>query len=126
MGEYVVKAIDEMQGIHGGAVRLAGAELGVESFGLQVLEFPADFPHYPEHDHAEDGQEEVYLVMRGSGEFVIDGDRVPLDAGQMVRVGAHSRRKLEPGSEGIRVLAIGCTPSGTYQRPDDFQLKVEA
>jgi uncharacterized cupin superfamily protein len=122
---YTLKAIDEMASIHHGAVTLAGAELGVESFGLQVLEFPPGFADYPEHDHAEDDQEEVYLFLRGSGEFEIDGERVPVQAGQMVRIEAASRRKLWPGAEGARFLAIGCSRARTYERPDDFELAVQ-
>jgi mannose-6-phosphate isomerase-like protein (cupin superfamily) len=74
MSRYTVKAIDELPSIHGGVVKLAGAELGVQSFGLQVLDLPAAFAHYPEHDHSEDGQEEVYVVLRGSAEFTVDGE----------------------------------------------------
>ena len=51
---YTVKTIDELESIHHGAVKLAGAELGIRSFGMQVLDFPARFSDYPEHDHAED------------------------------------------------------------------------
>ncbi len=123
MSGYSVKRIDEMTQIHGGLVTLAGAELEVESFGLQVLDFPAGFEHYPEHDHAADNQEEVYLVLRGSGAFTVDGERVPLDVGTMLRVAAGSRRRLDPGPEGVRLLAIGCTP-GSYERPADFRLAV--
>jgi mannose-6-phosphate isomerase-like protein (cupin superfamily) len=121
MSDYAIRSIDELAAIHDGAVKLAGAELGVQAFGLQVLDFPPGFAHYPEHDHAEDGQEEVYVVLRGGGEFAIDGERVPLAPGRMVRIAAGTRRKLEPGDEGVRVLAIGCTPNG-YQRPEDFRL----
>ena len=66
---YTVKTIDELESIHHGAVKLAGAELGIRSFGMQVLDFPAGFTDYPEHDHAEDGQEEVYVVLRGRSRF---------------------------------------------------------
>jgi uncharacterized cupin superfamily protein len=114
-----------MESIHDGAVKLAGAELGVESFGLQVLEFPPGFADYPEHDHAEDDQEEVYLFLRGSGELEIDGERVPVQAGQMVRVEAASRRKLWPGAEGMRFLAIGSSRARAYERPEDFELAVQ-
>ena len=76
---YTVKRIDEMEAIFHGSFRRAGAELGVESFGLQVFDMPANFDSYPEHDHSEDGQEEVYVVLSGSGEFEIDGERVPVD-----------------------------------------------
>jgi mannose-6-phosphate isomerase-like protein (cupin superfamily) len=122
MSGHTVKAIDELASIHHGIVKLAGAELGVQSFGLQVLDFPAAFPDYPEHDHSEDGQEEVYVVLRGSAEFTVDGGRVPLDAGGILRVPAGSKRRLEPGADGVRILAIGCTPGREYERPEDFQL----
>jgi mannose-6-phosphate isomerase-like protein (cupin superfamily) len=126
MSGYRVRAIDEMHSLHEGVVKLAGAELGVEFFGLQVLDFPPNFTHYPEHDHAEDGQEEVYVVLRGSGSFEIEGERIPLDPDHILRVAADTRRKLEPGPEGIRVLAIGCAPGGTYERPDGFRLEARA
>jgi mannose-6-phosphate isomerase-like protein (cupin superfamily) len=118
---YRVKRIDDMASAHG-IVKLAGAELGVKSFGLQVLDIPAGFGGYPEHDHAEDGQEEVYVVLRGSAEFEVDGERVALDSGRMLRVGAASRRRLLPGSEDVRILALGCSPGASYERPEAFQL----
>jgi uncharacterized cupin superfamily protein len=122
MQGYTAKRIDELASIHGGAVRLAGAELGVETFGLQVLEFPPGFDHYPAHDHAEDGQEEVYVVLDGSADFTIGGEHVPVAAGGMVRVAAGVMRTLVPGPDGVRLLAIGCAPGGTYARPADFEL----
>jgi len=126
MSDYTVKTIDELQAIHHGAVKLAGAELGVRAFGLQVLDFPAGFDAYPEHDHAADGQEEVYLLLRGSAEFDVDGERTSVGAGQLVRVAPAARRKLVPGPEGVRILAIGCAADRPYERPEDFELQVRA
>jgi mannose-6-phosphate isomerase-like protein (cupin superfamily) len=122
MNGYKARRIDELTAIHGGAVKLAGAELGVESFGLQVLDFPGGFEHYPEHDHAADGQEEVYVVLEGSAEFTVDGERVALETGGMLWVAPASRRRLDPGPDGVRVLALGCAPGRAYERPQDFQL----
>jgi mannose-6-phosphate isomerase-like protein (cupin superfamily) len=118
---YTIKAIDELESIHHGTVKLAGAELGIRSFGMQVLDFPAGFADYPEHDHAEDGQEEVYVVLSGGADFVVDGEQMTLTRGQMLKVEAASKRKLYPGSEGVRVLAIGCTSEGAYERPEGFR-----
>jgi mannose-6-phosphate isomerase-like protein (cupin superfamily) len=123
---YTVKMIDELESIHHGAVKLAGAELGIRSFGMQVLDFPAGFFDYPEHDHADDGQEEVYVVLRGQASFVVDGEPVEISQGQLLKVDAASRRRLQPGRDGVRVLAIGCTPGATYQRPDAFRSEVHA
>lgn len=122
MGSYSVKRIDEMQAIFHGAFRRAGAELGVESFGLQIFDLPSSSEHYPEHDHSQDGQEEVYVALSGSGEFEIDGERVPLDPERIVRISAGAKRKLYPGPEGIRVLALGGVPGKLYERPEPFRL----
>ncbi len=123
---YTVKTIDELESIHHGGVELAGAELGIRSFGLQVLDFPTGFSDYPEHDHTEDGQEEVYVVLRGQADFVIDGEAVTISQGEMLKVDATSKRKLQPGQDGVSVLAIGCTPGATYERPEAFRSEVHA
>lgn len=123
MNDYTVRSIDQLQAIHAGAVKLAGAELGVESFGLQVLDLPAGFSDYPQHDHAADGQEEVYVLLRGSAEFEIEGERTAAIAGQIVRVSAPASRTLVPGPDGVRILAIGCAPDRSYTRPEAFQLR---
>lgn len=126
MGACTHRRIDELAAIHGGAVKLAGAELGVESFGLQVLDFPPGFEQYPEHDHAGDGQEEVYVILRGSAEWTVAGETLTLEAGDLLRVAPEARRTMRPGDGGVRFLAIGCVPGGAYERPDDFRLAVGA
>lgn len=63
MDGFTVRPIGEMEAINDGTTKLAGAELGVESFGMQVFDFPAGFSGYPEHDHSSEGQEEVYVVL---------------------------------------------------------------
>jgi len=122
VGNYAVKRIDQMEAIFHGAFRRAGAELEVESFGLQIFDMPAGADQYPEHDHSEDGQEEVYVTLRGSGEWNIDGQRVPVDPENILRVSAGTKRKLTPGPDGIRVLALGGVPGKVYERPEPFKL----
>jgi mannose-6-phosphate isomerase-like protein (cupin superfamily) len=125
MDAFTLRRIDELAAINHGAVKLAGDGLGVRSFGLQVLDLPAGFADYPEHDHAHDGQEEVYVVLEGSAEFDVGGDRVAVGAGSLLRVEPHARRKLVPGEAGVRVLAIGSTPGG-YERPEAFRARERA
>ena len=100
MANYTVKKIDEMEGIYGGSFKRARAELGIESFGMQVIDMPPNADQYPEHDHSEDGQEEVYLALRGSAEIEVDGDRHTLDPDTMVRVGPGVKRKIRTGRRG--------------------------
>jgi mannose-6-phosphate isomerase-like protein (cupin superfamily) len=122
MSDYEVKKIDEMEAVYGGAFKRARAELGVSSFGMSIIDLPPSYEHYPEHDHAEDGQEEVFFALRGGGEIEIDGQRFPLDADHVARVAAGTKRKVWPGSDGLRLLALGGVPGGTYDAPDISKL----
>jgi len=122
MSGYTVKPVDEMEAIFHGSFKRAAAELGVESFGMQVFDMPPGFGEYPEHDHAEDGQEEVYIVLRGTAELEVEGHRATLDPDRMARVGPGTKRKLYGGPDGARVLIIGGVPGQTYSRPGDFKL----
>ena len=61
MSTHAVKKIDEMEAVFGGGFKRARAELGVESFGMQIIDMPPNYDNYPEHDHEQDGQEEVYV-----------------------------------------------------------------
>src|SRR6266849_182078 len=67
-----------------------------------------------EHDHTKDGQEEVYLVLKGGGTLAAGGEKITLLEGTLVRVGPSTKRKILPGPEGITVLAIGGTPGQAY------------
>jgi mannose-6-phosphate isomerase-like protein (cupin superfamily) len=122
MADYTVKRIGDMEAVFGGSFKRARAELGVEAFGMQVIDMPPNLTGYPEHDHAESGQEEVYVVLRGGGEIEVDDERVPIDSETIVRVGPAARRKLLPGAEGMRVLALGGVPGAAYEPPDVTKL----
>jgi uncharacterized cupin superfamily protein len=122
MPDVTVKRIDEMEAVFAGAFKRARAELGVDAFGMQVMDLPPRLEQYPEHDHAETGQEEVFLVLRGNGEIEVDGERHPIDPDVMVRVGPKAKRKIWPGDEGMRVLALGGTPGQVYEAPDVSKL----
>src|SRR4051794_17531489 len=110
MADYTVKRIDELEGAFAGIYKRARAELGVEAFGLQVLDYPPNLELAPLHDHTRDGQEEVFVVLRGAGELEVDGERLPMDPDCIARVGPSAKRKFWPGPEGMRVLAIGGVP----------------
>jgi mannose-6-phosphate isomerase-like protein (cupin superfamily) len=124
MAGHAVKKIDDMEAVYLGAFKRVRAELGVESFGIQVIDLPPDYDGYPEHDHSEDGQEEVYAALRGGGEIEIEGERFPLDPDHMARVASGVKRKVWPGSEGIRLLIIGGVPGGSYEAPEISELGV--
>ena len=122
MSDDAVKKIDVMDAIFLGGYKRARAELGVSAFGLQVLDLPPNYPDYPDHDHAEEGQEEVFMAIRGSGEIEIEGERFPLDPDHMTRVAPATKRKVWPGPEGMRMVVVGGIPGGVYEPPDRSKL----
>jgi hypothetical protein len=124
MSDYTVKRIDEMDAIYLGAFKRVRAELGVESFGMAIIDMPANFENYPEHDHGGDGQEEVFMTLRGGGEIEIDGERFPLDADHVARVASGTKRKIWPGPDGIRLLVLGGVPGKAYEAPEISKLGV--
>jgi mannose-6-phosphate isomerase-like protein (cupin superfamily) len=120
MSDFTVKRFDEMEPLLGGFFRRARAALGARSFGMQILQMPPDSgDFYPNHDHADVGMEEVYVVLSGAAEFEIEGEpeRVPVGPETAVRVGPATHRKIHPGPDGVRILAIGGIPGGVYEPP---------
>jgi redox-sensitive bicupin YhaK (pirin superfamily) len=122
MPDFTISRIDDMEAIFFGSFKRARAQLGVASFGMQVIDMPPGAEQYPEHDHGHDGQEEVFVVLRGSGEIEIDGQRHAIDPETMVRVGADTRRKVWPGQQGMRLLALGGCPGKAYVAPEMSKL----
>jgi mannose-6-phosphate isomerase-like protein (cupin superfamily) len=122
MSNYAVKKIDDLEAIYGGLYKRARAELGVESFGVTVMDFPPNLEQYPEHDHSEDGQEEVYVTLSGSGEIEIDGESHRLEPETLVMVGPGVNRKIRTADEPLRILAIGGVPGKLYEAPGVSQL----
>jgi mannose-6-phosphate isomerase-like protein (cupin superfamily) len=117
MSDVTIKRIDEFDTPNGGGFCRARATLGVTAFGMQVEQFPPNFLHHPEHDHAEDGQEEVYTVLSGSATLHAGGREFRLVPGVFARVGPGERRQITTGDEPVQLLAIGGTPGAAYDAP---------
>ena len=118
--DVTVAAIDEMEPIHGGLARRARATLGVSSWGMQVLTLPPHWDGYPDHNHDatafDPHQEEVYVPLSGSATLVAGDQRFELVPGMMARVGPQQLRRILPGPEGVRLIALGGRP-GAFDAP---------
>jgi mannose-6-phosphate isomerase-like protein (cupin superfamily) len=116
MSEIVPKLVSELgyyQGQHeipGIKFRYAGKDLGVTTWGMNVLELAPHCTTYPEHDHKADGEEEVYVVLSGSAVLQCGSRKWPLEVGTFVRVGPQHKRKIVTGSRGAVILALGGNP----------------
>ena len=132
MSDFTYATIDDIDAIDGVLEGIkfhrAAAGLGVSSFGISIIDLAPGANDYPEHDHSEDGlggqmfaerpqqlgQEEVYAALKGSGTLEAGGERYPIDADHIARVGPEIKRKVTPGPAGIRLLVIGATPGEPY------------
>src|SRR5215831_12795819 len=93
MADVIVKKIDEMEGYQGGKQFVyAGRSLGVTAWGMNVLNLPPEWAGYPDHDHASDAQEEVYVVLSGAATLHAEGSTWDLAPGTIARVGARQKR----------------------------------
>jgi mannose-6-phosphate isomerase-like protein (cupin superfamily) len=121
--DFTVMRLDEMEGAFGGSFKRARASLGVSAFGMQVHELPPNTGDaYPEHDHLYDGQEEVYLLLRGTADLHLPGRVVALDPETFVRVGPATRRRLRTGPDGARILVLGGVPGAAYEPAENSPL----
>jgi mannose-6-phosphate isomerase-like protein (cupin superfamily) len=116
MAKYTVRNLKEIDnaaerfGIEGMEARFARNPLELEKFGfsLQVLT-----PNYRQpFGHHHRSQEEVYVVLRGSGRIKVDDDIVELREWDAIRVPAGATRQLESGPDGLDFLAIGAPEGG--------------
>jgi mannose-6-phosphate isomerase-like protein (cupin superfamily) len=100
----------------GGMVRKVRRALDAKAFGVNYFVFPPDQVGR-EHDHADNGLEEVYFVVKGSGTMRIDGDEVELRPGRFVRVDASATRVPISGADGLELVTIGAPLDGRYEPP---------
>ena len=118
MADVTVKRLDEFDTAFGGAMKLVRHGLGVESFGLQVIDMPPNADRHPEHDHGHDGQEEVYTVLEGAAILKAGDEEFDLVPGTFARVGVTQRRKLLTRDQSARILALGGTVGKAYEVAD--------
>jgi quercetin dioxygenase-like cupin family protein len=102
----------------GGAVRFVRRELGVEAFGINWFDLPPGAEGL-EHDEADSGQEEVNVVIRGSGVYRVDGKEIAVREGSFLRFDPDTTRCPVAGPDGMTLLAVGA-PRGAYEPRGPF------
>jgi mannose-6-phosphate isomerase-like protein (cupin superfamily) len=78
-------------------------ELEHSALGYQYVPAGYRFPY----GHTHRKQEEVYVVVRGSGRMKVDDEVVELKEWDAVRVPAGAWRGYEAGPQGLEILVIG-------------------
>ena len=96
--------------------RMATQALELESSGLTYQRVPPGY-RFP-YGHTHRTQEEIYVVVRGSGRMKVDDEIVELVEWDAVRVPPGSWRGYEAGSDGLEILVIGAPNLGDDPRGD--------
>jgi uncharacterized cupin superfamily protein len=85
--------------------RFAGTKLGAERIGVSYQRLAPGVRQSFGHKHGED--EEVYVVVAGSGRVKVDNDIVELNEWDALRVAPETMRCFEAGEKGLTYLAFG-------------------
>jgi mannose-6-phosphate isomerase-like protein (cupin superfamily) len=96
--------------------RAATKALELEKAALSYQSIPPDY-RFP-YGHSHQTQEEVYVVVRGSGRMKVDDDIVELREWDAVRIPPGSWRGYEAGPEGLELLVVGAPNLGDDPRED--------
>jgi mannose-6-phosphate isomerase-like protein (cupin superfamily) len=102
----------------GGAVRFVRRSLGVEAFGVNWFELAPNVEGR-QHDESSTGQEEVNVIVRGSGRYRIDGVEVDVEVGTFLRFDPDTTRVPIAGPDGMTMIAVGARP-GSYEPRGPF------
>ena len=116
---YSVANVDDIEAAGpNGAVRFVRRELGVEAFGINWFELPPG-AQGKEHDESASGQEEVSVVVRGSGHWRVGGEEVPVRVGSFIRFDPRTVRCAVAGPDGMTFISVGAR-RGSYEPRGQF------
>ena len=115
--DATVKRVDELEYFHHGAFGRLRAGLGVRAFGMQLVKLMPHSDLYPEHDHTDNDQEEVYVTLAGKATLSVGTQQFALEPGVFVRVGPRETRKVRTDTEPVELVVIGGVPGQAYTPP---------
>jgi uncharacterized cupin superfamily protein len=112
MADYTIKNVKQdledqapKFGMEGVEARFGRRALGLDKLGFSYQRLDPDVRLPFGHRHAE--QEEVYIVLEGSGRIKIEDEVHDISQWDAIRVAPGTTRAIESGSDGIAFLACG-------------------
>jgi uncharacterized cupin superfamily protein len=98
---------------------LARKALGLQSFGMNVVELPPG-ETIPEHTEVESDQEEVFIVLTGEATMVIDGEEHAAPAGTFARLDPEPQRTVVNRSDTLATVLIVSAPRTSGYTPMEW------
>ncbi len=118
MANYAIKHRDEFERMEGSGEStwlLARKALGTNAFGYNLVEIGPG-GQIPEHDEAQSGQVELYVILEGEAVMRLDGEDHPAPAGTFASIEPAAKRTILNRSEGtVTAMLIGVEPDGGYE-----------
>ncbi len=124
MSGYEVARLDEIAEITDGREPLRPIRhyFGITSFGINAWTgAEAGDRILNEHDEADDGNEELYVVIRGRATFELDGERLEAPTGTFVYVRPGVKRTAFADEPDTTIVAAGGVPGQAYE-PDGWEI----
>ena len=91
--------------------RFGRTPLEAETLGLSLFTLEPGFRIPFGHKH--EGQEEVYVIVRGSARVKVEDEIVDLAEWDAIRFDKNTMRDMEAGPDGVEYLAFGAGEDGT-------------
>jgi mannose-6-phosphate isomerase-like protein (cupin superfamily) len=85
--------------------RFARSAIEGKTLGLSLFTLAPNFRIPFGHKHA--GQEEVYVIVRGSARVKVEDEVVELGEWDAIRFGKDTMRNMEAGPDGVEYIAFG-------------------
>ncbi len=106
--------------------RFIGNDLGLTGCEVSLNRLPAGKGTPFVHAHKKN--EELYIVLRGSGTFFVDGEEFPISEGSLVRIAPEGARVLTAGSEDLYFICFQAEENSLTQatREDGYLVDVRA
>jgi len=83
---------------------------GIE-VSFQMMPVNTDIPFL----HSHTNQEEIYIFIKGKGQFQVDNDLFDIQEGSIIRVAPKGKRTWRNNSDGIMILMVIQAKAGTLE-----------
>lgn len=102
IGSFETLLERDFLGFHG--KYFVGENLGLTGCEVSLNRLPAGKGMPFVHSHKKN--EELYIVLRGSGIFYVDGEEFPIGEGSLIRVAPEGERAWKAGDEDLYFICI--------------------
>jgi len=90
-----------------------GEELGLTGCECSLNRLPAGvgMPFIHTHKH----NEELFIIIRGSGTFYIDGEEFPVQEGSVIKISPSAKRAWKAGDEDMYMICVQAEENSLQQ-----------